>query len=353
MASRTTTRTKATSRRTASRPVTALSGTLEPKGSQASGLGTRLRLDLSYDGSGFHGWSRQPGLRTVQEVVQQALGWVLGLPEPPELTVAGRTDAGVHARGQVAHADVPAENWQAQSGQTQTQTQTLAPTPTPAPVVIARRLARALPPDVRVRAISAAPAGFDARFSALWRRYSYRVCDDPASADPLRRHDTLWYPRPVDVDRMNRAASALIGEHDFAAFCRRREGATTVRELLRLEWVRTEPGLAVATVAADAFCHNMVRALVGAMLPVGDGRRDPTWPAEVLAAQLRNPAVVVVAPHPLCLEEVAYPPAADLAARAQATRRLRPPAHPAPPRLHPAPPTPPHPVTPPRPATGP
>jgi tRNA pseudouridine38-40 synthase len=304
------TRTKATSRRTASRPVTALSGTLEPAGPQASGLGTRLRLDLSYDGSGFHGWSCQPGQRTVQEVVQQALGRALGLPEPPELTVAGRTDAGVHARGQVAHADVPAGSWQAASE------------------TAARRLARALPPDVRVRAIGAAPAGFDARFSALWRRYSYRVCDDPASADPLRRRDTLWYPRPVDVDRMNAAAAALAGEHDFAAFCRRREGATTVREVLRLEWARPEPGLAVATVAADAFCHNMVRALVGAMLSVGDGRRDPGWPAEVLAARVRDPAVTVVAPHALCLEEVAYPPAADLAARAQATRRLRPPPRP-------------------------
>ena len=238
--------------------------------------------------------------------MQQALGWALGLPEPPELTVAGRTDAGVHARGQVAHADVPAASWQAASE------------------TAARRLARALPPDVRVRAVDTAPDGFDARFSALWRRYSYRVCDDPASADPLRRRDTLWYPRPVDVDRMNAAASALTGEHDFAAFCRRREGATTVRELLRLEWARPEPGLAVATVAADAFCHNMVRALVGAMLPVGDGRRDPGWPAEVLAARIRNPAVTVVAPHALCLEEIAYPPAADLAARAQATRRLRP-----------------------------
>ena len=298
-----------TSRRTASRPVTALSGALAPVGSRPVAHVTRIRLDLSYDGSGFHGWSCQPGLRTVQEVVQQALGWVLALPEPPELTVAGRTDAGVHARGQVAHADVPADSWQAWQAAGQ------AP---------ARRLARALPADVRVRAIGAAPAGFDARFSALWRRYSYRVCDDPASADPLRRRDTLWYPRPVDVDRMNAAAAALTGEHDFAAFCRRREGATTVRELLRLEWARPEPGLAVATVAADAFCHNMVRALVGAMLPVGDGRRDPGWPADVLAAGVRDPAVTVVAPHPLCLEEVAYPPPADLATRAQSTRRLRP-----------------------------
>ena len=237
--------------------------------------------------------------------MQQALGWALGLPEPPELTVAGRTDAGVHARGQVAHADVPAGSWQA------------------AIETAARRLARALPPDVRVRAIGAAPAGFDARFSALWRRYSYRVCDDPASADPLRRRDTLWYPRPVDVDRMNAAAAALAGEHDFAAFCRRREGATTVREVLRLDWARPEPGLAVATVAADAFCHNMVRALTGALLSVGDGSRPVSWLAEVLAARHRDPAVRVAAPHPLCLEEVGYPDDAGLAARAQLTRRTR------------------------------
>ena len=299
------TRTKATSRRTASRPVTALSGTLEPAGPQASGLGTRLRLDLSYDGSGFHGWSCQPGQRTVQEVVQQALGRALGLPEPPELTVAGRTDAGVHARGQVAHADVPPGSWQAASE------------------TAARRLARALPPDVRVRAIGAAPAGFDARFSALWRRYSYRVCDDLAGADPLRRHDTLWYPRPVDVDLMNAAATALTGEHDFAAFCRSRAGGTTIRALLRLDWARAEPGVAVATVIADAFCHNMVRALAGAMLAVGDGGKPSDWLTDVLAAKVRDPAVRVAPPHPLCLEEVGYPEPADLAQRAAATRRVR------------------------------
>jgi len=220
--------------------------------------------------------------------------------------VAGRTDAGVHARGQVAHADVPGEAWAA------------------AGATAARRLHRLLPPDVRVRAIGPAPDGFDARFSALWRRYSYHVCDDPAAADPLRRRDTLWYPRPVDVPRMNEAARACLGEHDFAAFCRRREGATTVRELLRLEWARAAPGLAVATVTADAFCHNMVRALVGALLAVGDGRRQPAWLAQVLAAGVRDPAVTVASPHGLCLEEVAYPPAADLAARAALTRRVRP-----------------------------
>jgi tRNA pseudouridine38-40 synthase len=267
---------------------------------------TRLRLDLSYDGSGFHGWSRQPGLRTVQQVVEEALGRALALPAEPALTVAGRTDAGVHARGQVAHADVPSPAWPAAAPHAR------------------RRLGGLLPPDVRVRGIAPAPEGFDARFSALWRRYSYRVCDDPAAADPLRRHDTLWYPRPVDVARMNDAAQACLGEHDFAAFCRRREGASTVRELLRLEWARAAPGLAVATVAADAFCHNMVRALVGALLTVGDGRRPPGWLAEVLAAGTRDPAVTVVAPHGLCLDEVRYPPDAGLAARAELTRRLRP-----------------------------
>jgi tRNA pseudouridine38-40 synthase len=292
--------------KTAGGPAPALSGSLAAPGSQPGGLGTRLRLDLSYDGSAFHGWSVQPGLRTVQQVLAEALGQVLVLPGPAALTVAGRTDAGVHARGQVAHADVPAAAWAAVSE------------------TAARRLGRLLPPDVRVRAIGPAPDGFDARFSALWRRYSYRVCDDQAAADPLRRHDTLWYPRPVDVTLMNQAARACLGEHDFAAFCRRREGATTVRDLLRLDWARAAPGLAVATVTADAFCHNMVRALVGGLLTVGDGRRPPAWLAQVLAAAVRDPAVTVAPPHALCLEEVAYPPDAGLAARAALTRRVRP-----------------------------
>jgi tRNA pseudouridine38-40 synthase len=266
----------------------------------------RLRLDLSYDGSAFHGWARQPGLRTVQQTVEEALCRVLALPAVPRLTVAGRTDAGVHARGQVAHLDVPAGGW-AQAAAT-----------------AARRLRRLLPADVRVHAIGSVPADFDARFSALWRRYSYRVCDDPAGADPLRRHDTLSYPRSLDLGRMNEASAACVGEHDFAAFCRRREGATTVRELLRLTWARPDPGVAVATVIADAFCHNMVRSLTGALLAVGDGSRPAGWLAEVLAAGIRDPAVRVLPPHGLCLEEIGYPAAADFAARAGATRRVRP-----------------------------
>jgi tRNA pseudouridine38-40 synthase len=241
----------------------------------------------------------------VESVLALGLERVLRLPEVPRLTVAGRTDAGVHARGQVAHADLPEDAWAGGAG------------------VALRRLARALPPDLRVHAIGPAPDGFDARFSALWRRYSYRICDEPAAADPLRRHDTLWHPRRLDLSPMNAAAAELLGEHDFAAFCRRRPGATTVRALRRLDWQRDAEGVAVGCVVADAFCHNMVRALVGALLPVGEGSRPPSWPSAVLAAAVRNPAVRVVPPHGLCLEEVRYPDPRQLAERASQTRRLR------------------------------
>ena len=265
----------------------------------------RLRLDLAYDGSQFHGWAVQPEVRSVQGVVEDALGLVLRADQPPTLTVAGRTDAGVHARGQVAHADVTDLAW------------------TAAAQNALRRLNRVLPDDVRLHAIGPAAAGFDARFSALWRRYSYRVCDDPELADPLRRRDTLWYRAKLDLDRMNEAAGSCLGEHDFAAFCRRRPGASTIRELLRLDWQRAEPGVVIGTVVADAFCHNMVRALTGALLAVGDGSRPASWMTDVLAARVRDPAVRVVPPHPLCLEQVGYPPDDQLAARAVLTRHVR------------------------------
>ena len=279
-------------------------GDSEP-GPVAGLTAVRVRLDIGYDGTGFSGWARQPGQRTVQGTLEDALARVLNLAEPAALTVAGRTDAGVHARGQVAHADIPADRW-ADGGH-----------------IAAHRLTRLLPPDVRVHRLTPARPGFDARFSAIWRRYAYRVCDDPALADPLARHATLWYRGRLDVAAMNQAAQGCLGEHDFAAFCRRRDGASTVRTLLRLDWARTAAAVAEATVVADAFCHNMVRALVGALLKVGDGSRPPGWPAQVLAARVRDPAAPVVGPHGLCLEEVGYPADADLATRATAARNLR------------------------------
>lgn len=267
----------------------------------------RLRLDIGYDGSDFAGWARQPNQRTVQGVIEDALARALRLDPPPMLTVAGRTDAGVHARGQVAHLVVPVAAYSALNG------------------TLPRRLAGLLPPDVRVWRVSLAPEGFDARFSALARRYVYRVSDNPVGVEPLHRNHVLWHPRPLNLDLMNEAARRLVGEHDFAAYCRKREGATTIRELLRYEWARDDRDrhLALATVEADAFCHSMVRALVGALLMVGDGRREVEWPAQVLAARVRDSAVNVAPAHGLTLEEVRYPDADGLAKRAQETRRVR------------------------------
>ncbi|MEY3732963.1 MAG: tRNA pseudouridine(38-40) synthase TruA [Actinomycetota bacterium] len=266
---------------------------------------TRLRLDLAYDGTAYSGWARQPDLRTVQGVVEAALTQALRLAEPVAITCAGRTDAGVHARGQVAHADVPREAGDLDLAS------------------LARSVRGLLPNDVWLRALAVAPDGFDARFSALSRRYSYRVCDDVTSWDPLRRHDTLQHPRALDLDAMNEAAQALVGEHDFAALCKPRDGASTVRTLLALSWSRDEDGVAVMSVSADAFCHSMVRALVGVLVPVGDGRRPVVWPGDVVARGERDSAVQVMPPHPLTLEEVRYPADADLAARQSITRAHR------------------------------
>jgi tRNA pseudouridine38-40 synthase len=286
---------------------------MQPAATDAGGSGLlRARLDLAYDGTEFSGWAVQPGRRTVQATLEHALGVVLRI-EPPRSTVAGRTDAGVHARGQVCHVDVPQEAWEAIPGRSSR---------LPGDALV-HRLAGVLPADLRVRAATVVPAGFDARFSALWRRYAYRVADEPRLMDPLLRRSVLAWPRTLDLDAMNTAADALLGEHDFAAFCRRREGATTVRTLLELHWARDETGVAVAHVRADAFCHTMVRALTGCLVAVGEGRRGPDWPAEVLRAQVRDPAVTVLRAQGLTLEQVAYPEDAGLAARARESRVKR------------------------------
>ena len=264
----------------------------------------RLRLDLAYDGTDFSGWARQPGLRTVQGAVEDALASALRLPEPPQVTCAGRTDAGVHARGQVAHVDIE-------------------PPPDLALALLARSLRGLLPEDAWLLALSVAPEGFDARFSALSRSYRYSVCDDPEAWDPLRRREVLLHPRPLDLAAMNDSAAALLGERDFAAVCRPREGGTTIRRLLSLEWVRGDTGLAEMHVTADAFCHSMVRSLVGLLVPVGEGRRPVTWPGEVVALGVRDSGVRVMPAHGLVLEGVRYPDDADLAARQMVTRSVR------------------------------
>lgn len=229
----------------------------------------RVRLDLSYDGTEFSGWAKQAsGRRTVQGEIEDALRTVTRSRDTTyELTVAGRTDAGVHARGQVAHVDLPAELWAEHEEK------------------LLKRLAGRLSKDVRVWSLREAPSGFNARFSAIWRRYAYRVTDNPGGVDPLLRGHVLWHDWPLDVDAMNEAAERLVGEHDFAAYCKKREGATTIRTLQELSLVRGDDGVITATVRADAFCHNMVRSLIGALLFVGDGHRGPDWPGKVLAAE--------------------------------------------------------------------
>ena len=256
----------------------------------------RFVLSIAYDGGDFSGWARQPGRRTVCAVLEDTLSMVLR--EDVRLTVAGRTDAGVHASGQVAHTDLTAK-----------------------PVL--NRLARALPPDVRVKAVHEAPPGFDARFSAVRRHYVYRVCDQQWAADPLRRNDTVTWPRPLDVAALNEASQLLLGLNDFVAFCRKREGATTIRDLQRLSWTRATDETITAEVSADAFCHSMVRSLVGALLAVGEGRKPTEWPANLLKATERPSTVTVAPAHGLTLAAVDYPAEDQLAARAQQTRNLR------------------------------
>jgi tRNA pseudouridine38-40 synthase len=274
--------------------------------------GMRIRMDLAYDGTDFHGWATQPGLRTVQGTLEAALATLLRVPSVA-LVCAGRTDTGVHARGQVTHLDVDYDSLSQAAGRS---TQ-------PVPEAMLPRLNGILPPDVRVRRVVTAADGFDARFSAVWRRYCYRVADRPETVDPLARRQVLAWPRPLDVEAMNEASASLLGEHDFASFCRHREGATTIRTLLELAWARDDDGLAVATVRADAFCHSMVRSLVGCLLAVGEGRRPASWTREILKAAVRDPAVTVVHAHGLTLEEVCYPPDDELAGRAEKTRVRR------------------------------
>lgn len=278
------------------------SGPADPPGDggSVSSVPTRVRLDISYDGTHFSGWARQPGIRTVAGVLEEAFSTVLR--QPVELTVAGRTDAGVHASGQVAHFDVSGVVVDGEA--------------------LVRRMARFLPTDVRVRSIAPVSTDFDARFSALRRHYEYRFSTARYGVDPLEVSGVVSWPRPVDLDAVRTASSALLGLHDFAAFCKRRDGATTIRELQRFEWVGDGDRL-TAHVSADAFCWSMVRSLVGAMQAVGEGRRDVQWARSLLDRGERASDVTVAPAHGLMLVGVDYPPATELALRNATTRERR------------------------------
>lgn len=225
-----------------------------------------------------------------------------------EVQCAGRTDAGVHARGQVAHVDLDVQRVREE----------LTP----------GRINRALPSDIRIHTVAEVSADFDARFSALWRRYSYTVCDDPRGPSPFTRAFQLDHGKQLDVDAMNEAAKPLIGEHDFTSYCKLKEHGSTIREIQELHWTReTEHAsglsLAVMHVRADAFCHSMVRSLAGALIAVGEKRKPMDYPKEALEKRSRDAGVTVMPAHPLVLEEVGYPAESEWAARQNRTRTVR------------------------------
>ena len=260
----------------------------------------RYRIDLAYDGKEFHGWARQPGLRTVQGELETWLSRILR--DEIDLVVAGRTDAGVHARGQVTHFDHHEELSTAD---------------------LLRRLCKVLPEDIVVHDVQVAPDGFDARFSAIWRRYRYRVISSDDTSNPLDRGHVARVNHAIDVVRMTEAAPLLLGLRDFAPFCKPREGATTIRELRELTCARRDDGVVEIHLLADAFCHSMARSIVGALMGVASGRRDAEWLERVAAHPERHNEVVVMPPHGLVLEEVGYPPDEELAARAESSRAIR------------------------------
>jgi tRNA pseudouridine38-40 synthase len=253
----------------------------------------RLKIELAYDGTNFFGWAKQPDRRTVQEDLEKALATVIRAQ--CETIVAGRTDAGVHARAQIVHVDIPiSTEWSD----------------------LAFRLNQLLDKDLRILEITAAPEGFHARFSALRRHYKYQIVDDNKPVNPIDRLDrTSWY-RSLDVELLNTASKLLLGQHDFAAFCKFREGATTIRTLEIFNWQRNPEGLLIAKVVADAFCYSMVRNLVGAAVCVAEGRFEPAWISKMLENKERASDSLVFPPAGLTLEKVDYPDNGELLLRA-------------------------------------
>lgn len=284
----------------------------EPATDSGGGL-VRVRLDIAYDGTDFAGWAAQTGQRTVAGVLDDALSTVFRTPVVTR--AAGRTDTGVHAEGQVAHVDVPAEALAYAYPRSPRDGD-------PEFLPLVRRLGKFLPEDVRVLDVVRAPAGFDARFSALRRHYAYRLSTAPYGVEPQEARFVTPWPRPLDVDAMAEASRNLLGLRDFAAFCKHRDGATTIRDLQRLDWSRDGDAV-TAYVTADAFCWSMVRSLVGALLAVGEGRREPGWCAELLTATRRSSDFAAAPARGLTFVGVDYPPDDQLEARMSVTRDVR------------------------------
>ena len=244
----------------------------------------RLRIDLAYDGTNFAGWAKQPDRRTVQECIEEALAKISRIS--PETIVAGRTDAGVHATGQVIHVDVPEATSLDE---------------------LAFKLNRMLDEDIRINNVAVTKGAFHARFSATRRYYIYKILDGNRAVPPINRFDiTPWY-RDLDVDLLNSASALMVGEHDFAAYCKFREGSTTIRNLVRFDWSRNSDGILVAELAADSFCYSMVKNLVGAAVCVAEGRFGPDWIQATLENKERISDSLVFPSRGLTLRQVDYP----------------------------------------------
>ena len=256
----------------------------------------RLKIKLAYDGTNFSGWAKQPDRRTLQEEFEKAFATIVR--QHCESIVAGRTDAGVHATAQIIHIDVP-------------EITDLSD--------LEYRLNQLLDTDLRVLELEVAPEGFHARFSALRRHYQYQIVDANKAINPLDRYDRASWYRALDLTRLNEASALLLGEHDFAAFCKFREGATTIRTLETFSWERKADDLLVAQVVADAFCYSMVRNLVGSAVCVAEGRFEPSWIAEMLANRERISESMVFPAEGLTLVQVDYPDNTELITRAALT----------------------------------
>jgi tRNA pseudouridine38-40 synthase len=275
---------------------------MEPTLNPESGF-IRFRVDFAYDGTRFSGWAKQPGQRTIQGELEKSVSELTRFDV--ELVVAGRTDAGVHATAQVAHFDLPErDKYGKEWGD------------------LAYRLNRMLDEDIRIKSILKAPPFFHARFSALRRSYTYKIGDSRNLVNPLLRYDIATWYRDLNLESMNEASQLLLGEHDFAAFCKTGGVGTTIRRLEKFEW-RREGELLVADIVADAFCYSMVRNLVGAIVRVGEGRFTPAWVAQVLANRERVSESLVFPARGLTLVGVEYPKADELAARATITMARR------------------------------
>lgn len=266
----------------------------------------RFRIDFSYDGTHYSGWAKQPDQRTVQGEMESALEPLTR--NPISLQVAGRTDAGVHATSQVAHFDLPERDQKGNEWDLSDLT---------------FRLNRILPEDVRIHQMTHAPKFFHARFSALSRSYIYKIADGGQLLPPLLRYDTATWYRPLDIEKMAQAIEPLLGEHDFASYCKARATGTTIRTLKEFSLKREANNFITATITADAFCHSMVRSLIGAAVCVGEGRFEPTWMKELLDGRERIGESLVFPARGLTLTDVTYPKDDELEARLSITVRRR------------------------------